>query len=202
MKLSTLCVLLGLTFALPQVYGLLKPNEFGAAWRRFPRSEKWGYVLMGLGTVWFLWNVKQEQITDFAAYKPLMYVGFGLVGLGACLYVKDFLAVRGLAIVLLLLAKVMLDTARWVDTDWRLVIVVWAYVWILAGMWFTVSPWRLRDLIHWHTATPQRVRIVSGLRLALGLFVVILGLTSIRAAEQAPPQAPSAETTSPSGREQ
>ena len=56
----------------------------------------------------------------------------------------------------------------------------WAYVWIIAGMWFTVSPWRLRDLIEWTTANDQRIRLVSAFRLALGTLVVILGLTAFR----------------------
>mgnify|MGYP001125099086 CR=1 FL=1 len=34
------------------------------------------------------------------------------MGLGACIFVQDFLAVRGLAVVLLLLAKLMVDTGR------------------------------------------------------------------------------------------
>jgi len=109
-----------------------------------------------------------------------MLVGFGAVGLGTCVFVRDFLAVRGLAIVLLLLAKLMVDTARWAHTEWRLVIVTWAYGLVVAGMWFTISPWRLRDLIDWATRTDRRVRVGSGLRLAFGLFVVILGLTVFR----------------------
>jgi hypothetical protein len=91
--------------------------------------------------------------------------------------VTDFLAVRGLAVVLLLLAKAMLDAQRWADSEWRLVIAVWGYLLVLAGMWFTVSPWRLRDLIHWGTANEKRTRVLSGLRMAFGLFVAILGLT-------------------------
>ena len=133
--------------------------------------------MMALGTVWFLWNLKGESISDFSALKPIMYCGFGLAGLLTCIYVSDFLAVRGLAIVLLLLAKVMLDTQRWAESDWRLVIAIWAYAWIVAGIWFTISPWRLRDLIHWMTANDQRVRVTSALRLAFALFVAILGLT-------------------------
>ena len=175
MKLSTLAFGIGLVFSLPQIFGLLKPAAFSAAARRFPRSEWWGYALMGLGTVWFLSNLNGETISDFAPYKKVMLAGFGLVGLLTCIYVKDFLAVRGLAIVLLLLAKLTLDTARWHDSQWRLVLATWAYLWILAGIWFTISPWRLRDLIHWHTANERRVRIGSALRLALGLFVVFLG---------------------------
>ena len=177
MKLSTLSVLLGLGFGLPQIFGVMKPAAFRNAVRKFPRSEMCGYVLMALGTLGFLRNLQGESISDFAAYKPMMLAGFFAVGAGACFFVKDFLAVRGLAIVLLLLAKLMVDTARWADSDWRLVIVVWAYVWVIVGIWFTVSPWRMRDFIHWGTATDQRVRVGSAIRLAFGLFVAILGLT-------------------------
>ena len=184
MKLSTLAILLGLAFGLPQLYGVLKPAKFREALRKFPRSEPVGYVLMLLGTVWFLCNLQQENISDFAAYKKLMLIGFGAVGVAACIYVRDFLAVRGLAIVFLLLAKLMVDTARWEDTEWRLVIVTWAYLLIVAGMWFTVSPWRLRDFLTWGTATDNRIRIGCGMRLAFGLFVVFLGLIVFRAVEQ------------------
>jgi len=180
MKLSTLAIALGLIVSLPQVYGLLKPSAFATAVRKFPRSQLWGFILMGLGTVWFLWNLNNESISDFAAYKGIMLVGFGAVGLLTCIFVRDFLAVRGLAVVLLLVGKLMLDTARWHDSEWRLVISTWAYLWIIAGMWFTVSPWRLRDLIQWSTANERRVRLSSAVRLALGALVLVLGLTVFR----------------------
>lgn len=176
MRLSTLTVGLGLLFSLPHIYGLLRPAAFAESARKFPRSEAWGYALMGLGTFWFLWNLNAESISDFAAYKKPMLIGFGLIGVFTCIYVKDFLAVRGLAVVMLLLAKLTLDTARWHDSQWRLVLAVWAYLWIVAAIWFTVSPWRLRDLIHWATVDQKRIRTASALRLAFGLFVLYLGL--------------------------
>ena len=80
----------------------------------------------------------------------------------------------------LMLAFLMVNTARWVDTHWRLVIITWAYVWVLAGMWFTVSPWRARDLIDWATASEARTRLLSGVRMAFGLFVAALGLTAFK----------------------
>jgi hypothetical protein len=183
MKLSTLAVLLGLVFGLPHLYGMLKPAAFGALLRKFPRYTPIGYVLTLVSTAWFLANLKQESISDFAAFKPFLFGLFAAVGLGTCVFVRDFLPVRGLAVFWLLLAKFMVDTARWVDTEWRLVVVTWAYVWVVGGMWFTVSPWRLRDLIDWSTATEGRTRLISGLRLAFGLFVVALGLTVYRQAE-------------------
>ncbi len=177
MKLSTLALGLGLVFSLLQLFGLLKPAQYAAAMRKFPRSVPWGYLLMGVGTAWFLWNLNAESISDFAAYKKMMLLGFGLLGLATCVFVKDFLAVRGLAVVMLLLAKLTLDTARWHDSQWRLVLATWAYLWILAAIWLTISPWRLRDLIGWATANERRIRLASAVRLAFGLFIAFLGLT-------------------------
>jgi hypothetical protein len=179
LKLSTLAVLLGLGMGLPQIYGIVKPAAFAAAVRKFPRSLPWGYALMVLGTGWFVWNLSQESISDFAAMKTPLLGAFAAIGLGTCIFVRDLLAVRGLAIVLLLLARLMVDTGRPAlpVTPWVLVFQAWAYVLVVAGIWFTVSPWRLRDFLNWGTANEQRIKVGCGLRLAFGLFVAALGVT-------------------------
>jgi len=181
-NLSILSIILGLGLGLPQVYGLLKPAAFGSAVRKFPRSLTWGWALMLLGTAWFLLNLSQESISDFAAYKNILLLGFAAVGIGSCIFVQDFLAVRGLAVVLLLLAKLMVDTGRphLAHTPLVLVIQTWAYVLVVAGIWLTVSPWRLRDLLQWSTANDRRIQIGCGLRLAFGMFVAVLGLAVFR----------------------
>lgn len=176
MKLSTLAILLGVVFAGINLYAFLKPSNFAVAVKKFPRSVPIGYLLMFLATAWFVWNVRQESIADFESMKPFLYALFIGVGLGTCIFVKDFLAARGFAVMLLLVAKLMVDTARWSDTEWRLVIVIWAYLWVLAGIWFTISPWRLRDILNWSVADEKRLRILSGIRVAFGLFVAFLGI--------------------------
>ena len=183
MKLSLRAILLGLVMAAPQVYGLVKPSAFAAAARKFPRSLPVGWFLMALGTLWFLWLVQREPIADFAKFKPVMLAGFAAIGVGTCIFVQDFLAVRGLAVVLLLLAKLMVDTGRphLGETPWVLVIQTWAYVLVVAGIWFTVSPWRLRDLLNWAVANERRVKVGSALRLGFALLIVVLGLTAFRA---------------------
>lgn len=177
-KLSTLTVLLGLGYGLPQIYALARPKEFSSALRRFPRSNNWGYGLMTVAILWFLYYVSIESIADFAPFKKHMMLAFGAIGLGTCIFVRDFLAVRGLAVVLLLLAKLMVDTGRPMlgETSWVLVNQTWAYVFVFLGMWFTISPWRLRDWIHWNTADEKRLKVGAALRLAFGLFFAGLGL--------------------------
>ncbi len=183
MKLSLLSILLGLGMSVPQVYGLARPAQFAAAARKFPRNLPVGIALMLLATGWFLWIVHMEPIADFSVFKPYMMVAFAAVGILSCVFIQDFLAVRGLAVVLLLLGKLMVDTGRphLGDSPWVLVIQTWAYVLILAGIWFTVTPWKLRDFLNWATATETRVRVGSALRLAFAVTILILGLTTFHA---------------------
>lgn len=181
-QLSTLAIILGLFMALPQIYGLMKPAAFAAGVRKFPRSLAWGIALMLLATAWFVYYLSLESLSDFSINRAWLLGGFAAVGVAACVYVQDFLAVRGAAVVMLLLAKLMVDTARWADTEWRLVVVVWAYVLVAGGIWFTLYPWHMRDLLNFATANEKRVRLGSAIRLAFGLFVAALGFTVFRGA--------------------
>ena len=172
---------LGMLFVLPGAWGLMKPASFAAAMRRFPRYTPLGLVLTLLATGWFLYYVSLETNQDFVNLKPILFIGFGAVGVGTCIYVRDLLPVRGLAVLLLLAAKLMCDSAHLVENEWRLVIVTLAYLWVFAGMWFTISPWRLRDIIQWGTASEGRTRLLSGIRLSFGIFIVALAFTAFRA---------------------
>lgn len=162
--------------ALPQVYALSNPKGFTTQMRAFPRSIMWGYLLMALATGWFLYNVNAEEIADFANIKRGLMFAFGAIGIGTCLYVTDFLAIRGMALLMMLLAKTIVDTARWHESDWRLVLITWAYAMVVGGIWLTISPWRARDFIEWGTADQKRLKILSGVRLAFGGLLVVLGL--------------------------
>lgn len=186
LKLWILSLGLGAGFVALNLPGVLNPAQFAERARRFPRNTPVGYPLMLLATVWFLYYVKQENVADFANLKNALYAAFTVVGVGACLYLKDFLPVRGLAVLLLLGAKLVVDTARPVDSDWRLLLVSWAYVWVVMGMWLTVSPWRLRDMIQWATADLGRLRLLSTVHVAFGFLVIIIAVTALRVAEQKP----------------
>src|SRR5262245_51365950 len=113
MTLSSLCVVLGIGYALPNIYGFFQPQRFAAWLRQFPRNLAWGVALILLATAWFEWNLYQENISDFAAWKPALQLLFALTGIGCCFYLQDFLAVRALAVLMLLLAKWMLDRQIW-----------------------------------------------------------------------------------------
>ena len=112
-------------------------------------------------------------------------VGCGAVGIGSCIFLRDFLAVRGLAVFMLMLAKLMLDTQRIYMLEapeadmsgWRLVFAVWAYIIIFMSMWMVISPWRMRDIMEWMLAKPVRLAAKGWFRLAFGILLIVLGLT-------------------------
>jgi hypothetical protein len=180
MTLSKFSILLGAVIAVPQVWALLKPTECAASMKKFPRSEGWGYVLMAIGCAWFLFNLNREAIAEFANYKTLMLVGFGSVAVLGCLFVPDYLAVRGMCITMLMVAWYTLSLTRWAESEWRLVLVVWAYFAVIMSMWLIVSPWRLRDIFNWLTAKPERMKGAAIMRLIFAAGLVVLGLTAFR----------------------
>ncbi len=181
MSLANLSLVLGLGIAAPQIWQLTKPD----AWRRwsagFPRSKPLGYLLMAIATAWFVWNVRNETLADFSKYKPILLATFVAIGALTCIYVSDFLAASGLALLLLLVAKSMVDTARWHDSEWRWLVSGLAYLWVFFGIWLTISPWRLRDFLAWHNRTDTRIRALAASRLGVALVLVVLGLTAFRA---------------------
>lgn len=180
MSLATLSIALGAAIAAPQIWQITRPE----AWRQwsagFPRSRGLGTLLVLAATAWFMWHVHHETLADFTKFKPYLQAGFAAIGVLTCIYVSDFLAARGLALMLMLVAKLMVDTARWHESEWRWVISGLAYLWVIAGMWLTISPWRLRDFIAWQNRTESRLRSLAFARLGLALLLVILGLTAFR----------------------
>ena len=184
-SLANLSVLLGVFLAAVSGYSLAKPDAVARALRAFPRANTPGYMLMLAATAWFLWNIRIEDMADYREIKHWFYIGFGAVGIGSCIFLRDFLAVRGLAVFMLLLAKLMLDTQRnymlaapeAYMSEWRLVFAVWAYMIIVMSMWLVISPWRMRDLIEWMLAKPGRLVAKGWFRLGFGILLIVLGLT-------------------------
>lgn len=180
MTLAQLCLLLGAGMVVSHGLALLKPDWVGSWLQRFPRNEALGVLLMLVGTAWFEWNLWHETLSDIAPWKNLMLVGFAVVGVGCCIFVRDYLAVRGLSVVMLMAAWWMCEHARWHDSPWRNAITGWAYVWVILAMWWSMSPWRLRDAIQWLTQAPGRFRLAAVSGIVWGVFVAFLGLAVLR----------------------
>ncbi len=182
LSLSLVSILVGSVILLPGAASVAAPAAVTGPIRGFARTVGLGCVLVLLATAWFVYNLKVESIADFEPMKPALMAILVALGVGTCVFLQDFIAVRGLAALMLLTAKVMVDAGRPHLGESPLILVnqTLAYVFVFFGMWLTVSPWRLRDWANWITATPGRLKAVGALGGLLGAALLGLGLTVFR----------------------
>lgn len=142
------------------------------------RSQTAAYALFGPAALWFLWHILNLSKADFGDYKNLLMIGFGTVAVSSFFVVKDFLAPRGLAVLMLLAARPLLDAAYMqFQHPQRLFLVVAVYVLICLSLWVGASPFRMRDFYTWLYKRKNRARIAGGTVAAYGLILLVTALT-------------------------
>jgi hypothetical protein len=139
--------------------------------KSFPRSSWATYVLFGAAAGWFLSRVMVLSEADFGDYRRYIFIGFALVAVLAFFYVAEFLAVRGLAALVLLAAGPLLY-AGYGDYGSALFYKVVVYLALTAALWVGAQPWRLRDAIEWLQRVPGRARQVGAGFMVAGLFIL------------------------------
>lgn len=180
MSLFLATLLPGLFLAL--LGSLLLPNLslVTATLKGLPRSPVASFVLFGGGVVWFLVLVANMAEADriFGSSNVPWVIGFAVLGVLALKYVPDFLAVRGLSILVLLAAWPLLHAAFMeYEVPQRLFMVTIVFVAIAAALYLAAVPYRLRDFFQWLFARPGRARVLGGGLLAYGLLLIMVAFS-------------------------
>lgn len=157
---------------------LMNHAGFAAAVKALPRSTSAAYVFFTAGAAWFLHAIWNLSPADFGEYRHWLFVGFLAVAVLSFKCVPDFLAVRGICILVLMGAMPLLDAAYMeYEKPQRLFMVTLVYAAIAAAIWLGAQPWRLRDFLGWLFARPGRVRGVGGVCTGFGLFLAMVAFT-------------------------
>ena len=136
------------------------------------------YLFFGAGAGWFLYAIAHLSAADFGEYKLYLFIGFLLVAVLAFKCVPDFLAVRGLAALILMGAMPLLDAGYMNFEHAQIVLYKLAvYGAIAAAIWLGAQPWRLRDFFTWLFAQPARARGVGGALAGYGLLLAVVAFT-------------------------
>ena len=154
--------------------GLIKP-EFAGAAKRFPRSRAAGIVLLTICLAWTFWLLATIQMGEFSSFRRPLLIALPIGYVLVLLFVEEFLAVRALGILCLLAAEPLLDAAFLRYETSRLFVTVFAYLLIVAGLFWVAIPYILRDQINWSARSVFRWRCLHALALVYG--GVILGFT-------------------------
>ncbi len=174
MSLSQAYFLLAAILAIPGAM-LLHPTGV-CALKAFPRSKPATFVLFGLAAAWFLAGISRMGEADLAGIpRPVMLGAFGAAAVGAFILLPDLLAVRGLAGLLLLTMRPVLDAGVG-KLPHSLVLATVAYLVIFAALFFGTAPYLLREWIAKATVSAGRARGVGIVFLAIGAACLACGL--------------------------
>lgn len=157
---------------------LLNSAGYAAVLKSFPRSTAAAYLFFGVGAAWFLYAIWHLSPADFGEYRTYLFIGFLIVALLSFKCVPDFLAVRGLATIVLMGAMPLLD-AGYMNFNHPQIhfYKIAVYLAIAGAIWLGAQPWRLRDFFGWLFAQPARARGVGGALSGYGLLLAIVAFT-------------------------
>jgi len=135
-----------------------------AVLRSFRRSKNATYLLGLVAIAWFAWWLLNIPDADLAGLPRLPVVAvFVVASLATFVYMPDFLSVRALAVIMLFLARHVLD-AGYRQLPASLLAASVSYgVLILFGFWWACSPPVFCRQCDWVLATDVRRKAVGAL---------------------------------------
>src|ERR1700732_1668318 len=176
-SLQTAGIIAGAVLVLLSLPGLLKPILLQDLAKRLPRSRAAGITLLTVDLVWSFWLLATMEMGEFSAFRRPLLIALPIGYFLTLRFVDEFLAVRALGIFCLLAAEPLLDAAFFRYEAARLVLTVFAYLLIVAGLFWVTMPYLLRDQITWSTKNNARWRFVHGIALAYGAVMLALAIT-------------------------
>jgi hypothetical protein len=155
--------------------------------RKFPRNQKLGQLLLGIGMLWF-WlliapmnkgfiSFLAMDMTEFNAAKPILRLLMPILFVLVAMSITEFLSVRAFGLLGLLVAQPLLDAAFLRDPSSRLLIPLWTYALITVSLFSVGMPYLFRDAVTWVSATPGRWKGCCGAGLLYGVAVVVCALS-------------------------
>ncbi|MFA6285871.1 MAG: hypothetical protein WC661_00700 [Opitutaceae bacterium] len=178
MSLLIATLIPGLLLLALGVLFLIGNSAITATFKALPRSQKAAYAFFGTGALWFLYNAWNLSNADFGEYHVQLTIGFAIIAALSFKLVPDFLAVRGLCVLVLLGASPLLYAAYMeYDKPQRLFMVTAVYIAIALAIYLGASPFRLRDFFEWLYRVPVRGKILGGALAAYGLLLVGVAFT-------------------------
>jgi len=171
LSLHTAGVIAGAFLVLVGVLGLLNP-AFAQVVKQFPRSRIAGVVLLTICLAWTMWLLATIQMGEFAAFRRPLLIALPIGYVLALFFVNEFLAVRALGILCLLAAEPLLDAAFLRYETSRLLVTVFAYLLVIAGLFWVAIPYVLRDQISWSARSVFRWRCLHAIALIYGCVIL------------------------------
>lgn len=155
---------------------VLAPAGFRKAALAFPRHKVASWVLTLLALVWSVYALQDLSLGGLDVWKQRLFYAIPVAFFLMVVYLDELLAVRALGGIMLLLPTPWLAVARWNESAWSYAPRITAYVFIVLGMYFVATPYRLRQWLLPFLDEGPRVRLLGAVLAGFGLLHVALAL--------------------------
>ena len=179
-------LILGIWLIASHALMLAKPAMVQGFLQKFPRDQTIGQILLGIGLAWFWLLIAPEglgklsalamDLGEFNGAKPLLRILVPVAMVLVATSVRDFLAVRALGVVGLMVASPMLEAAFLKDPSSRLLVPFYAYALLTASLFWVGMPYLFRDAVTWVTADQKRWNLLSLAGLSYGTATLVCAL--------------------------
>ena len=155
-SLESALLAVGLSLLASHLFALFFESTVRRHLLAFPRSVVAGNVLFSLAAVYFGCLVAWTDLGEFTSMRPKFLIATVIACVLTIRFVQEFLSVRALGMLLLLVAEPLLEAAWMRPESGRLFLVGLVYLWIVGGLFFIGMPYLLRDAIEWVTSASWR----------------------------------------------
>jgi hypothetical protein len=177
LSLQMVGIVIGALLVGMHLFAILKPLEVQGFLKGFPRHKNIGIAILAIDLIWAFWLVNHIDLGEFSGLRvPLHYI-LPAAFVGIVIFVDEFLAVRALGVLMLLLACPLLDVAFLKPVESRLFLSILAYVWIIAALFWVGMPYVLRDQINWVSKSPGRWKALAIGGVVYGIIILICSFT-------------------------
>jgi hypothetical protein len=176
--LQQVSLFVGLIYVVLHAWAVADPHAFYNKARKLIRSLAVGRALTVIAGAWAIGLVSTMDLGEFSHMRNTFIAILGVGTILTILFVDDFLFVRALGMILLLAACILLDAAFPEETPYRLIVVILAYFWIIAGMVFVASPYLLREILRVGFKHSLPSRVFNSLGLLIGIILAVLAFTA------------------------
>lgn len=176
LDLKLVGLIVGFALLISHVLALVHGNTIQGFVKAFPRSKAMGMVLVSIAALWAFWLVTTMDLGEFTSYRTGLMILVPAAYVLTVIFVDEFLSVRALGMLMLLLAEPILEAAFLHPETSRLLLVILAYVGIVLGMFWVGMPYLMRDQIAWVVKSKGRWSALCVSGAAYGAAIVVCAL--------------------------
>ncbi len=149
-------------------------------WLGIARCKIPAYILTAIVFFWSTLWLYVMPLGFVVALRPLLPILFVVVTVLTCIYCRELLMCRAIGGLLVLLPTPLLSAAAWHPSSWRYVMICFAYIMVVEGMFVVGMPWVLRNQISWMFGNKFRYKLVSLCFAIVGVVFVALSFSAYR----------------------